>query len=559
MTKFSLLFLFLIWLIPHLRATKLEDAPQEVKNIYIFGKIWGFLKYYHPTVKSGNYNWDNEFQKQFDNVRSATNTDQFNQIISEWISSLGKVKGCKTKAKKKNYFDKNFELAWIDDTTIIRSDVRSVLKNIYDHRGKKQFYVEYGRSYQAVPINESLNDAFDYQSTSHRFNAMFMFWNFVEYFYPYKYLMDNSWDNSLLESIPRLLESDTPIAFHSAMLQLSSNIDDSHGLYHNTIVRDLFGEKFIAGIFSIIEDQVVITGYYNDSLAQIDDIKRGDIVTHIDGISVDDIIEKRSEFIPYSNDTWKSRPYSVFNGATEEVVVTVIRSGEKLNKTYHRYHFDDLKFLPHKIDAEVCHKRIENRVICDVLGNKIGYIRLHSIDKNEVDSLMNKIKSTKGLILDLRGHNIDNFIDKLLPYFQSEKTAFAQVTRPDLSCPGRFIYQEPETCGGKSKSFVYSNKVVVLTNSGTLSSSEFLCMALQTAPNVTIIGSQTAGADGNISKFDFVEKTLIKLSGKGVYYPDGRATQRIGIKPDIEVESTVDSITKEQDLQLETAIEFLLK
>ena len=67
-------------------------------------------------------------------------------------------------------------------------------------------------------------------------------------------------------------------------------------------------------------------------------------------------------------------------------------------------------------------------------------------------------------------------------------------------------------------------------------------MCLQTAPNVTIIGSQTAGADGNVTKFPLIQRYYSAFSGIGVFYPDGTETQRIGIVPDFEVKPTIEGI-----------------
>ncbi len=49
------------------------------------------------------------------------------------------------------------------------------------------------------------------------------------------------------------------------------------------------------------------------------------------------------------------------------------------------------------------------------------------------------------------------------------------------------------------------------------------------------------------------------LSGMGVYYPDGRNTQRIGLVPDVEVHSSIKSIREGRDALLEKAVEIINK
>ena len=81
-------------------------------------------------------------------------------------------------------------------------------------------------------------------------------------------------------------------------------------------------------------------------------------------------------------------------------------------------------------------------------------------------------------------------------------------------------------------------------------------MCFQTAGNTTIIGSQTAGADGNVFEFDF-SGFHTNFSGIGVYYPDRRETQRIGIIPDIKIEPTIKGIQEGKDEVLDRALAFI--
>jgi C-terminal processing protease CtpA/Prc len=47
------------------------------------------------------------------------------------------------------------------------------------------------------------------------------------------------------------------------------------------------------------------------------------------------------------------------------------------------------------------------------------------------------------------------------------------------------------------------------------------------------------------------------ISGIGVYYPDGKETQRIGIVPDIEVKPTIKGFRQGRDELLERAIKII--
>jgi C-terminal processing protease CtpA/Prc len=78
-------------------------------------------------------------------------------------------------------------------------------------------------------------------------------------------------------------------------------------------------------------------------------------------------------------------------------------------------------------------------------------------------------------------------------------------------------------------------------------------MAFQSSPNVKVIGSTTAGADGNVSQIILPGGISTMFSGIGVLYPDGTQTQRKGVKIDIEVKPTVKGIKAGIDEPLEKA------
>jgi C-terminal processing protease CtpA/Prc len=79
-------------------------------------------------------------------------------------------------------------------------------------------------------------------------------------------------------------------------------------------------------------------------------------------------------------------------------------------------------------------------------------------------------------------------------------------------------------------------------------------MALRTAPGAIVVGSTTAGADGNVSQFALPGGLSSMISGIGVFYPDKKPTQRVGILPDVEIRPTIAGIRDGRDEVLEEAV-----
>jgi C-terminal processing protease CtpA/Prc len=100
-------------------------------------------------------------------------------------------------------------------------------------------------------------------------------------------------------------------------------------------------------------------------------------------------------------------------------------------------------------------------------------------------------------------------------------TPFVKFTNGNIENPGLFTFTDSLIAGRKNNDY-YKGKVVILINEISQSSAEFHTMAYRVNPNATVIGSTTAGADGNVSQFYLPGGISTMISGIGVYYPNGK-------------------------------------
>lgn len=133
---------------------------------------------------------------------------------------------------------------------------------------------------------------------------------------------------------------------------------------------------------------------------------------------------------------------------------------------------------------------------------------------------------------------------------------YVMCTYSSSQYPGLFTYTPVIKAGKENKNY-YKGKKVVLVNELTQSHAEFMTMKYRCTPKTIVMGSMTAGADGNISKIVLPGNLWATFSGVGVYYPDKTETQQIGIVPDVEVKNTIQGIRDERDEVLEAAINYL--
>lgn len=523
---------------------------KQVEKLSSLCKVWGFLKYYHPNVAKGKFNWDEHLLTILPKIENSKNSQEISKIFIDWIDSLGDIKECKTckTINSKDSFDNNFNLSWTQDSKVFSDELTRKLKYIENNRFQgKSYYVSTTSNGNIIIENEPEYKKIGFPSRNFRLLSLFKYWNTIEYFYPYKYLIDQNWNEVLLEMIPKFLNSKSEMDYHLAMLETVVKLDDGHGLFKTQFTIDFFGSKFIPAKLKIIDNKAVVTGFYNDSLSKVNELQIGDIVEKVNNKSIKDIVEEKLKYMHGSNPKSKTRDtyYTIANGNTDSLVLDIERNGIKYYKTIYRYPFD--------LIFKANFKKEKYKII----EKNIGYVDMSTLEMKDVDQMMKTFENTKAIIIDIR--NYPKFIPYLITnYLNSEKKEFVKISIPDLKYPGKFIWKQNGVTGKNNKDY-YKGKVVLLVNEETQSRAEFSVMCLQTANNVITIGSQTAGADGNLSFTEFIGGYKSFFSGTGIYYPDETITQRKGVKIDIEINQTIEGIREGRDEILEKAIELIEK
>ena len=526
----------------------------ETEKLAMTCKVWGFLKYYHPKVAGGEVNWDNQLLEKLPKIEKAETKEEFSLILENWIDELGPIKEIApiTAPKDVEFFGKNFDLSWFNNK-LFSKKLSKKLKFIEENRFQgEQFYV-YGleRVGNVGMRNESLAHP-DFTNKNSKLRMVFLFWNLVEYFFPYKYLMDQKWDKTLEKIIPLAIQADNYDNFYKVMVKLCCKVDDSHtDVYLYSSVEGFKPDKYyFPANGKIIDDKLVVTEILGDSLAKADDIKVGDIITKINGQTIKEIILEKKDVICASNNAKyldklvKEILVSIF----DTVKVEFFKNGEYITKTMTWFDYHDSHRNEFKKGAQKKKEKFK------LLDNNIGYVDMGIITQKNIPDMIAVLKDTQAIIFDLRNYPKGTYRE-ISSFLSSKEINFVKCTLPDFSYPGRFKWTKMKKNGFDNKDN-YKGKAIVLLNEKTQSNAEWSAMCFQASGNTTVIGSQTSGADGNISVFEFKGfRTL--FSGMGVYYPDGKETQRIGIVPDIEVKPTIKGIQEGRDEVLDRALLFV--
>tara|TARA_R110002167_G_scaffold49412_2_gene144722 strand:+ start:4076 stop:4792 length:717 start_codon:yes stop_codon:yes gene_type:complete len=199
--------------------------------------------------------------------------------------------------------------------------------------------------------------------------------------------------------------------------------------------------------------------------------------------------------------------------------------------------------------------RRDDEISYKLLENNIGYITLKSIKVEDISNIKETFKNTKGIIIDIRNYPSTFVPFSLGSFFVANTTPFVKFTNGNIDNPGEFTFTNNIEIPNSSAS--YHGKLVVLVNELSQSQAEYTAMALKAGKNTTVVGSTTAGADGNVSTILLPGGLQTMISGIGVFYPDGTETQRVRIVPDVVVKPTIIGIKNGKDELLEKAIDII--
>lgn len=526
----------------------------EVEKLVATCKVWGFLKYYHPKVANGEFNWDNQLLEKLPKIEKAQTKEEFSLILENWIDDLGPVREIAPIPSPKDveYFDKNFDLSWFSNK-LFSKKLSKKLKFIEENRFQgEQFYI-YGVEHVGnVGLkNENFKNP-DFKDKNSKLRMIFMYWNLVEYFFPDKYLMDQKWDITLEKIIPLAIKANNQDDFYLEMQKMVSRIDDSHTeFYTYASPTSKKVRNFFPANGKIIDDKLVVTEILADSLAQADNIKVGTIISKINDKTIKEIIAENRDLICASNEAkyLDKLTEKILKSYTSDLVkVEFLENDSYVTKTMTWYDYHDSHRNEFKKGARKKKEKFK------LLDNNIGYVDMGIIAIKNIPNMIEALKNTKAIVFDMRNYPKGTF-EPIGKFLNQQEKKFAIYTHPDLSYPGRCIWSSGSSIGFDNKDY-YKGKVVLLLNEKTQSQAEWTAMCFQTSGNVTIVGSQTSGADGNVSIFDF-EGFNTSFSGIGVYYPDRRETQRVGIVPDIEIKPTIKGIQEGKDEVLERALLYI--
>jgi C-terminal processing protease CtpA/Prc len=524
-------------------------TPVQVDNLALLARVWGFAKYHHPRVTSGQEQWDFALFEVVPRVLAAPDRASAASALSAWLAALGEIAPCSPCASLPANPHLVPDLAWIGDAAGLGQELSARLALIHRNRpaGGEQHYVEHMQNVgnPAFPTelpyaNHSSPDA------GYRLLALFRYWNIIAYWFPYRDVMDAEWYGVLREFIPLMMEETDADGYRLKLMRLIARIDDTHAFLEGQghLVPPT-GSTDLPVVVRFVGGQAVVRGLYSE-VGPATGLRVGDVIEQIDGVPAATLIALSRPFYSASNEDALLRKIAsrltrgegaaVVSGFGAEGAFTLTAQRER--NVYMYGGVNPTHDLPGPAFR--------------MLGDEVAYLKLSSVVGAQVSAYVEQALGAKVLVIDIRNYPSDFVVFSLGGHLVAAPTPFARFTKGDASNPGAFAWTEPVVIAPRQPRF--TGRVVILVDETTQSSAEYHAMGYRRAPGAIVVGSTTAGADGNVSRIPLPGGLSTIITGIGVFYPDGSPTQRVGIVPDLEVRPTIAGIRGGRDEVLEAGV-----
>jgi C-terminal processing protease CtpA/Prc len=382
----------------------------------------------------------------------------------------------------------------------------------------------------------------------HRLLGLFRLWNVIRLFYPYFDLLEpNAWDDALADFIPVMEQAGSASEYALAVARLAARIPDSHVRVASPEVSELLGRPLYQVTIQRIEAEPVVTAAGAD--ARSAGLRVGDVIVAVDGEPFERRAARVRPYIAASNAWTLARDADTFatGGPRDSEAVLRVRGADERERDVR------LRRAPWtEPPSTEPYRRVGD--------GSIGYIDMTKLAVGDVDAAFSALASTRAVVFDMRG-GPRGTMWAVTPYLNAGGvTAGPRYSRPLLGLEsgsethGRYAFVDllPTDEGHR-----YPGRTVALINEFTQSEAESAALFFEAANGTRLVGSPSAGADGDITNTCLPGDVCVSFSGHEVRHADGRPLQRVGLKPDVEARPTLAGLRAGRDEVLERALRYL--
>lgn len=555
-----------------------ELNQRQLQNLAALKRLIGYVRFFHPTEATKNTDWDLFTINAIRRVEDAESPEELVQLLNEVFKPV---------APSVQIDVSGSDLKLPESLSNLQSDTRV---RFWEHRGvnldgTRSIYSSKQRVSSKAPVSPRhpirvdldggvsilvptaipISDGVSYEGTafkkldidgspndwqpstddrSTRLAAIISSWNVFQHFYPYFDVVDTDWDKELIRGLVGSATDENASDFSNHIDRLIAALHDGQG---RVFPMPLFVPPPVA--FDWVGESIVVIAIAED----VDDrLQIGDVVTEIDGQSIETILDSLRERV---------------SAATPGFLRIGILG--RLGFGPHRSTFTLKTRSPAGEEKEILLERRATSIFPNRLrearpkqgseiAEGIAYVDLDRINHvREFKRLIPKLAKANGIVFDLRGYPrfsftrvISHLIDKPITPVQRHIPLVHHPDQRDM----KFTFSNWQV---EPRSPRFTTNIAFITDGNAISAAETMMGIVEHYKLAEIVGEPTAGTNGNVNSFTLPTGDTIVWTGMQVLKHDGAQHHGIGIQPTIPVSRTIEGITAGRDEFLERAVEAL--
>ena len=526
----------------------------EVERLVLICKVWGLYKYRHPAVRSGQYDWNYQLFRMLPAALSTRNDREFVKELMQWLPERGKEERFTPMADS---IVAQVHFNWIRPYKKERRLYRRLVDLQENSSGEPCYYLGYMQDIvrHTYFYNETCYDSIPPSDDGYRMLGLFRFWNMMYYFHPYMYQMEEKWERILPDYIRLFAAARDREAFEEACVRITCELRDTHsdfyGFKKKKAADAMRGESTTWLPFDCVlkDDKVVITDIFRQPVDSCE-LQEGDVIVAVNHKSIAEI---RKEKRIYNNlgdgsaDQYATY-YAGFDG--DSVIYTIERGNESMDVAIHNV--NERYWEKGKNVETPIHEPSR------MLKDSILYLDITLLNSEELRTHMKRAENCKGIIFDMRGYPKEwTCSNTIASFLYPHPKAVFYYTYADYWQPGIFRKNPNVELFGTENPDYYKGTAVVLVNGLAMSAAERVATVIGNAPKGHVIGEPTCGTLGLVLYVPFVSGVATRITGQGVYWPDGTCTYPGGVKIDQYVYPDPEAIRQGKDAMLEEAVKYI--
>ena len=376
-------------------------------------------------------------------------------------------------------------------------------------------------------------------------------WGIFQHLYPYWENAGIDWDNILRQTLIEAVQ-DSDEEFLTTLQAMTSQLGDAHTVTSQGRFTTI-GAYSVPFTVDVIEDQLVVTTLLTTETP----IQPGDIITHIDGLPAQTVIESALSRSPGMGQ------YKLFMALLS--IMTGERNSALTLKIQSPNNREDIEHVVSRSyrsgsQPQFYWREYRSEPITS-LDENVWYVDLTRISAPEVSRLVPRLDEATAMIFDMRGYPMSTAPGAILPYLTEQNLDLPPSYIPIFTFPDHVsitLVDVTTTITEPAGRKIPGNYFWLINGNRTYSYPETILAIVEGYDLGTFVGQSTAGASGDSVSVNLISGYRTSWTGLYVTKFDQSTLFRIGIDPDIFVDRTIDAVAHREDEILEQALALAL-